>query len=277
MRKPDTWPAVRQILEIHRRYGKDSGPHFAAALTYYAILSVFPLLLLALALAGYVLADAGREDAARLADRLARDVPGLGPLIGRDVEAVIRRRGLAGLIGIAGIVWGGTGGIAATREALGKVFRFDVPINTFVARLHSLGLLVVLGPLALLSVAATGLATNIGSAETPSRWLLSLGGLVVGFALDVALFALVYRVFVPAGVARTRALWPGALFSAAGFTLVKLLGSAYAHYVVQRASMIYGTFAGIIGALVVLNLSATIFLYGAELTAIRLGRRRAAT
>lgn len=276
MKKPDTWPGVRQILDIQRRYGKDSGPHFAAALTFYAILSVFPLLLLALAVAGYVLADAGREDVARLAERLARDVPGLGPLIGRNVESIISRRGTAGLVGIAGIVWGGTGGIAATREALGKVFRFDVPINTFVARLHSLGLLVVLGPLALLSIAATGLATNVGSAGTAARWALSAGGLLAGFAIDVGLFALVYRVFVPRSVAQARDLWPGALFSAAGFTLVKLLGSAYAHYVVQRASVIYGTFAGIIGALVVINLSATIFLYGAELTAIRLERRRAA-
>jgi YihY family inner membrane protein len=264
MRKPETWPFVGGLVRLAQRYGRDECGHYAAALTYYGLLSVFPLMLLALAVAGAVLSHAGHEEILSLIEQLARGIPGLGPLIGRNINAVIRGSGIAAVVGIVGIIWGGTGAIAATRAALARVFGFDKPINTFVIRLRSLGLLFVLGPLLLVSVAATGLATRLS--------LAAAIGVAGGLVVNVGLVWIAYRMFVPRSVAAAKQLLPGAVAGAAAFTVLEVAGSFYTKMVVQHAAAIFGVFAGIIGALVVLNLSATMFLYGAEINAARLER-----
>jgi YihY family inner membrane protein len=260
--KPETWPLVGRFVRLAQRYGRDECGHYAAALTYYGLLSVFPLMLLALSVAGIVLAHAGQREILSLIERLARGIPGLGPLIGKNISAVIRGRGIAAVIGVIGIIWGGTGAIAAARAALARVFRFDKPINTFLIRLRSLGLLFILGPLLLISVAATGLATRLS--------VIAILGVAGGLLVNVGLFWIAYRIFVPTSVAGVRQLLPGAVAGAIAFTVLEVAGSFYTKMVVQHAVAIFGIFAGIIGALVVLNLAATIFLYGAEINATRI-------
>jgi membrane protein len=115
--KPETWPLVGRLVGLAQRYGHDECGHYAAALTYYGLLSVFPLMLLALSVAGVVLSHAGKEEILSLIERLARGIPGLGPLIGKNISAVIRGSGIAAVVGVVGIVWGGTGAIAAARAA----------------------------------------------------------------------------------------------------------------------------------------------------------------
>jgi uncharacterized BrkB/YihY/UPF0761 family membrane protein len=88
--------------------------------------------------------------------------------------------------------------------------------------------------------------------------------------VNVGLVWIAYRMFVPKSVAAAKQLLPGAIAGAAAFTVLEVAGSFYTKMVVQHAVAIFGVFAGIIGALVVLNLSATMFLYGAEINATRM-------
>ncbi len=241
----------------------------AAAISFFAFLSVVPLALLALSVAGFVLNGLGQGEVSRVVDRLARQTPGLGPLLTRNLASLVSARTPAGALGLLGILWGGTGAIGAVRRALASVFRFDVPVNTLRLRLRSLGLFATLGPLALAATAAAGAATNIGAAPAPVRILVTIVGVAVAFLLDFGIAATVYRVFVPADVVSLREHWPGALLCGGGFVALQVLGSAYARHVVSRASLVYGTFAGVVGVLVILNLASRALLYGAELTAIR--------
>jgi uncharacterized BrkB/YihY/UPF0761 family membrane protein len=129
------------------------------------------------------------------------------------------------------------------------------------------GTLAALGTLGLLSLAITGSVTAIEASGVLSV-LLGVGAVVVGLALDFGLFMLAYRLLTHRRGPPYGKLWVGAAFAAVGWTLLKLGGSWYATRVVGGATAVYGTFAAVVGALVLLHLAARVLLYGAEINAV---------
>jgi YihY family inner membrane protein len=263
---------VSVALDVQRRYGRDAGGHLAAALTHYGFLSMFPLILLGLAVVGFILAG---DPAAQAdwADRLSGTVPGLGPLIGRSIDDVVALRGPATLIGVAGLLWTGIGVVEGGAWAVGRVFRAANPSRGFVRdKLWALGTLGSLGVLALVAVALVGI---VGSVEFPGPLgvLAQVGTAVAAFGLDLVLFLAAYRLLVRRGGPDFRRLWPGAALAASGWFLLKLAGTWYATRAVAGATAVYGTFAAVVGVFVLLNLAARVFVYGAELNAVLIERR----
>lgn len=92
----------------------------AAGITYYAFLSLFPLLLVGLSVVGFILAGDARAQA-EWAARLAGSVPGLGPLIGENLDALVSARAATGIAGLAGLLWSGAGIVRASGSALSRV------------------------------------------------------------------------------------------------------------------------------------------------------------
>src|SRR5687768_11004844 len=151
---------VRLVLDINTRYGQDGGGYLAASLTYYGFLSVFPLLLLALAAVGFVLAgdvQAQRE----WAGRLSESIPGLGPLIGDNIQALVDRRTGAGIIGVVGLLWSGTGLTNAAGYSLSRVFRRPEVQGFVQKKVWSIAATVGLGLLALAGVAISGTVAGL--------------------------------------------------------------------------------------------------------------------
>jgi membrane protein len=256
---------ARTAKAVTDRYARDSGGYMSAAIAYYGFLSLFPLLLLGLSVAGFVLA--GRPDLqARAAAEIARAVPGLEGLVGGRLEALIRARAGAGMIGLVSLLWTGTGVAGAARNSLRRIFRQPLPEGIWEDKARLVMKTVGLGILALV---ATALAAATGGLEAGGPVGVALLILVplIAFALDFALFLISYRTLMR-GRARWDRLVPGALFAAAGWTLLKLLGTWYVTRVVGNASAVYGTFATTVGVLVLLYLAARLFLYGAELNAV---------
>ncbi|MEX0834092.1 MAG: YihY/virulence factor BrkB family protein [Actinomycetota bacterium] len=273
MRKPTHWPPVRFVLDVIQRYNDDGGGQLAASVTYYAFLSVLPLVLLAMSAAGFLISRYGEEEQTRLVVRLSGDIPGLGPLIERNLDALIRGRTTIGVIAVVGIIWAGSGGMGAGRFALAKIFRVKDPGGIVAPRLRSLGLLLIIGVLALAAVASAGLATNL-RLEGTTRTVILIAGMAGGFVLDFAAALVAYYFLTPKHPVPVRDLLPGTILAASMFLALKIAGSWYAARVVAGATAIYGTFAGVIGALVLLNLAAQAFLYGAELSALLRDRRK---
>jgi membrane protein len=259
-------PGVKQYLRIQRRFDKDAGGYLAAALSYFFFLSVLPLVLLVMSIAGYALTRVSRPQAVAKIQDVVKELPGIGTVLVHNLNALVDARTWAAVLAVLGIIWTGTGGIAAIRRTLGAVFRFEVPVNSLMLRLRSLGLFLLIGPLVLASTAVVGAGTrNIGS-----RWWLAALGFALGLALDILIAGTLFRVFTPAGIVPTVDHWPGAVFCGVGFVLTQSLGSEYFARVVRHASLFFGAFASVVGVLVIFNLAARIFLSGAELTAIRL-------
>jgi membrane protein len=247
------------------RYADDAGGYLAAAIAYYGFLSLFPLLLLGLSVVGFVLA--GNPGLRReVADGLASAVPGVESLVGRNLEVLIESRAGAGIIGLATLLWTGTGVVGAGRNALLRIFREERIRSGIRLKAWLLGVTVGLG---LLALAATGLATLAAGldARGPFGVLFRVLGVAAAVALDVALFLATYRVLL-----RRRRPWgallPGALFAALAWAVLKVVGTWYAEYSVSSSRSVYGTFAATVGVLVLLYLAGRVFVYGAELNAV---------
>lgn len=261
---------VRIARALSDRYAADSGGYMAAALAYFGFLSLFPLMLLGLSITGFFLA--GRADLqAEVAAGIARAVPGLESLVGGSIDRLIAARASTGIVGLAGLLWTGTGVAGAARNALRRIFRQPLPEGIIEDKVRLVMKTAGLGALALV---ATALASVIGMIEADGPLGVMLLVLVpVGtFALDFALFLVSYRTLMK-GHQPWRNLVPGAVFAAVGWTVLKLVGAWYASRVVTGSTGVYGAFASTVGVLLLLYLAARLFVYGAELNAVLIEER----
>lgn len=254
------------VLTVQKRFGEDGGGNLAASLTYFAFLSLFPLLLVAASIIGFVLADdpAGQ---ARLANKLAGSIPGLGTLLADNVKALVDARGTAGIVGVIGALWSGTGLARASSFALARVSRKPENGNFLQTQLWALGSTIGLGALALVAIGAGAALPAVAFATTAGA-AIGILGVVASFGLDLALFTVCYRVLNRSLSRPITHSWRGALVPALGWTALKYLGSWYAARTVSGSTAAYGAFASVVGVLVILYLVARLFIYGAEINTV---------
>jgi inner membrane protein YhjD len=262
---------VAKVLEVNSRFGADGGGYLAAAITYYAFFSLFPLLLLGASVAGFILAG---DPAAQLelARKLAGSVPGLGPLLGDNLRALVDARGATGVVGVLGALWSGTGLTRAAGYALAKINRTKDPGNYFYTQGWAIGTTVGLG---ILAVGTTALGAAIPAVDVagPGGIALRVAAVVVSFALDLMLFTVAYKVLHRGPSMPVKRIWRGALIPATGWTTLKFAGSWYATRTVKGSTAAFGAFASVVGILVILYLISRLFVFGAELNAILDGKR----
>lgn len=260
-------PVIRSVIAVQQRYGEEGAGLFASAMAYHAFFSLFPLLLVVVAVLGFVLDD--EQTRRDVLGRIAQSVPGLRNLVSESLDAIIDARTATGIVGLAGLIWTGTAVVRAAGAAMTHVFELELEGDNIIKQnLWALGALGVLGTLAAVS---TGL--GVGVTMLPG-WTETLM-LIPAAAVDVGLFLIAYRVLVRGRGPAWRALVPGALLGGIAWGALKVLGSWFAQRTVSGASAVYGTFAGAIAILAVLSLGARIFLYGAVLIDWRIDARDA--
>jgi YihY family inner membrane protein len=257
---------VDVALRVNTRYGEDGGGYLSAALAYFGFLSVFPLILVALSAIGFVLAhDAAAQT--QWVSRIAGSVPGLGSLIGHNIGAVVAKRAGAGVVGLLGLLWSGTALTNAAGYSLSRINRRPEVKDLVRQKLWSVSSTAGLGLVALAGIVAAGTVAGIHA----SGWLsvtAAVAAVCVAYMLDVLLFVVSYHVLSAGSGPPARSLLPGALFAAAGWTLLKVTGAWYASRTVAHASQVYGTFGTVVGVLTLLYLASRLFLYGAELNVV---------
>ena len=270
-------PVVATALRIQERYKHDAADQLAAAIGFFAFLSLVPLLILAVAFAGFVYSEP--EDQARLALALTDAVPGFGATVEAGdpdegvsamISTVVEQRGTVGIIGLVTLLLAGLRVIAAAMAATRVVFRGGVVkgVSGWVRKLLSLP---VLGIVALLAVAGSAL-TGVDLEPVP-RIVTVLGGILLSFGLDLVLFLVAYRVLSTTTSMRWKQLLPGAVLAAVGWSLLKVFGATWVSNQVANANALYGTLGGVIALLLLFYLAGRLYLYGAELSAVLVERR----
>lgn len=253
---------LRLVRAARERFRADDLGTQASAWAYTAYLSLFPLMLLALSVAGYVLAGRTEEELRDLLESL----PGIGPLLERYLEGIVVAREGLGLIALGGVVWAATGLAGRTTAALARIFRTPDP-GLVRRRLRALVSMLALGTLIL---AALILSSLVAGVELPGP--LGLLGRVASLlgvaALELLFFLLSYRLLTPDQGLPIRDHLPGAIAMTVGWNALKLVGGLLVTRVVIRVSALYGTIGAVFGILVFLRVAAVMYLGAAELSAL---------
>lgn len=255
-----------------REFRVDALGDWAAALTYYSVLSIFPALLVLVSLIGL----AGRPTIQGLVDNLGQVAPGsVNEILQTAIQNLQRSQGSAGvlaLVGLAAALWSASGYVAAFMRASNVIY--DVPEGRPVWKTVPIRLGVTVVVMILLAVSAVAVVVTGGLADRVGR-LLGIGPAAVT-AWDVAkwpvllllvslLFALLYWAS-PNARQGFRWVTPGGILAVVVWVAASI---AFALYVANFASYnkTYGSLGGVIVFLVWLWLSNLAILLGAELNA----------
>jgi membrane protein len=262
------------------RWSDDQCYRFGASLSYYAVFSIFPLLLLCITAFGFVM---GRDASVggRVLDYVSKSsVPELRPLLGEtltSMQAHKTARGVGAAVGVVTLFFGASGVFSELEATLNVVWRVRAPKTRSiwqmlleVVRGRALAFVVVLGAgVALLfsllvSTALSALDTTLREVgRGPVAWLLV--ETVVSIGLLTALFAAMYRM-IPRTAVEWRDVFFGALIAAVLFTALKHILAWYLGHIGSYAA--YGAVGGILGLLTWIYLASLILFFGAEVTRV---------
>lgn len=253
----------------------DFAPSMGAALAYYTIFSLAPMLVIVIAIAGFFF---GQEAAQGEIVMQLRDI--VGSTAASAVEGLLKSASepgqgiVAATLGIATLAIGATAVFAELQSALDRIWK--IPPDTkggimglLRKRLLSFGMVMGLGFMLLISLILSAVLAALGKwwSSMLGGWTIVLEALnvSVSFAIVTGLFAMIYK-FMPRASIPWRDVWVGALVTALLFTVGKFAIGLY----LGKASI--ASSFGAAGSLVVLlawvYYSAQIFLLGAEFTRV---------
>ncbi|HZR70130.1 MAG TPA: YihY/virulence factor BrkB family protein [Burkholderiales bacterium] len=285
MRPKETFALVKDSVSA---WSDDRAPTMGAALSYYALFSIAPLLVIAIAIAGLVfgpeavggavfaqLADLMGADAARAIQEMLAHVnkPATGTLatLGSAVVLLLGASSVFGeLQNSLDAIWRAP--VAARDKAWWKLIR---------ARLLSFGMVLAFGFLIMVSLLLSTALAALGKWWGPyfGDYEALAHGLdfLVSFVSITVAFALIYK-FIPRTPVRWHDVWIGAAVTSALFAVGKMAIGLYLGKSSVGSS--FGAFGSLVIVMVWVYYSAQIFLLGAEFTRIyaeRFGSRRGAT
>ena len=256
------------------RYQRTQGDLMAAGVTYFAFLALFPVLLLAASIIGLVLA--GNELLQQELFAAIRDTfPGtIGRTLVRQLRDAIDGAGFIGLVALAGFLYAGLRTMDKLRVGMERIWKghVDEP-DVLRDNVQDLVALVLLGAVGLTSLGLTGAVTQatswvldiFGATDDPGFGLLTqVLGVALAVVVDTVVFLWLLRV-VPSISHPLRLLLPGALFGAAGFEVLKVIGGYYLSLISD--SVTASAFGGAVGLLVWINVVARFSFFTAAWTA----------
>jgi membrane protein len=255
-------------------WSDDYAPSMGAALAYYTMFSIAPLLLIVISIAGLIFG----EEAARgeifgqlqgmMGEEGAAAIQGLLQSASKPATSV-----MATIISVLLLIVGATTVFAELQSDLDRIWRApakDQKSGIFAllrARLLSFGMVLGIGFLLMVSLVASAGVSALGKWWAPAfgAWevLLQIVNFVVSFGLTTAVFAMIYK-FMPRVHIAWRDVWIGATVTAMLFTIGKFLIGLY----IGKSGVAsgFGAAGSMVVVLVWVYYSAQIFLMGAEFT-----------
>jgi len=244
-------------LRLYRRYSELHGNQMASSITLTAFLTLFPLVLVGIAILGFV-----SVNSADVPDRITENLGLTGEaadIVERAITTAEHSRRVASVIGILGLLVTGLGLAGALAYAYNTAWQ--VSGRGIKDRLFQLGWLVGLGVL----VAATFVATT--SLEVVGGRLGQIALLVLGIALNVALFLWTSTVLPNRRVGMKRLL-PAAFVGGLALELLKVVGTLVVPRLVTNASELYGTLGVVFAILAWLLVLGRIVVFVAVLEVV---------
>jgi len=266
-----TWSLFKQAFDA---WTEDYAPSMGAALSYYTLFSIAPLLLIVIGLAGLVFGgDAARGEIFGQLRGLMGDQGAAA--VERLLQAADKPEGgtIATITGTALLLLGAMTVFGELQNALDRIWRAPARKkasgwwNLLRSRLLSFGMILGIAFLLMVSLVMSALLSALGKLWGPAvqGWesLAHLVDVAVSFGIVTVLFALIYK-FIPRVRIRWRDVWVGAAVTAALFAVGKLLIGLYLGK--SSVASAFGAAGSLVVMMVWVYYSAQIFLLGAEFT-----------
>lgn len=264
-----------RLVRAAQRYQEQYGDYYAAAITYFSVLALVPLLMIAFAVAGFVLS--GNEDLLnRLQSSISEAVPSeqLSELVNGIVNEAIQQAGAVGAIGLLAALYSGLGWMTNLREALTAQWGQGPTTLSFLKKAAAdLASLVGLGLAMVVSFAISALGGGVGQAlfslvgienTLAAAVVLRLLTILLSLAASWLVFLWVLARLPRQPVTVRSAVW-GALFAAVGFEVLKQVGVIYIRSL--SGSPAAAAFGPILGLLVFAYLTSRFILFVTAWTA----------
>lgn len=263
-----SYPWVDHLARAKDAFSERYGKHYAAAITYFSVLSLFPMLMVAFAVAGFVLSGK-QATLERLQDSIVTSAPeGLQDFLTAIIKAALSSSAGIGIFGLLVALYSGLAWMTNLRDALTAQWGQEKKPRPFLStKVKDLFSLIGLGAALLVSFGITVVGGYVGSS------LLHLAGLagnpwaeaalraatiVLALVADVVVFVWMLSQ-LPREKVTVRSALNGAIVAAIGFEVLKIGAGYYlARVFVSPAGALFGP---IIGLLVFANLVARFLLF----------------
>ncbi|MFI2562198.1 inner membrane protein YhjD [Nocardia farcinica] len=268
-RRVQARPWLDHLIRAGGQYQRQRGDYFAAGITYFTVLSLFPLLMVAFAIAGFVLA--GNQDLfTELQNKIVENIPGeFGTQVNDLVDQAVESRGTVGVLGLLTGLWTGLGWMANLRAALTEQWEGKHEDgNWFLTKLSDLGALLGLGVALVLSLGLSAVGSSdlgervldgLGLGGVPgARLLLTAVSILLALVASWAVFAWIIA-RLPREPVTLASAAKAALLAALIFEVFKFVASIYLRTVLRSPAG--ATFGSIIGLMVFSYVTYRIILF----------------
>jgi membrane protein len=273
------WCDIRELLsESFSEWNRHKGPRLGAALAFYTLLSLTPLLLIVVSIAGLVF---GRQAAQSQVVWQIRDL--VGPAGAQAIQALLdgarnTTHGiLATVLGLLTLFLGASGVLIELRDALNTIWEVPAAQRTGMQnllgivkeRMFSFAMVLAIGFLLLVSLAVNACISAVGTFSAQafpiSAVILHIANTVLSFIVITGLFAAIYRIMPD-----VRIEWRDVALGAAATSLLFTLGKLLIGLYLGKASFAstYGAAASVVLLIVWVYYSGQIFFLGAEFTKV---------
>jgi membrane protein len=268
----NVWQLLKQTFS---EWSEDKAPQLGASLAFYSALSIAPLLVIALAIAGFFLG----EDAAR--GQIVQELQSLvGPDGGKAIEDMIQSANkpstgiIATVLSVVTLLFGASGVFGQLHDALNTIWEVKPKSGRGVwgfvkDRFLSFTMVMGVGFLLLVSLLITAALASFGlvADRLPEsvQWIAQLTNMVVSFVVITALFAMMFKLLPDVKMAWSD-VWLGAVVTAVLFTAGKFAIGLHLGHSSMASS--YGVAGSFVVLLVWTYYSAQILFFGAELTQV---------
>ena len=264
------WSMLRQTFLL---WNEHEAPRLGAALAFYTILSLAPLIILVIAIIGLIFGDSKAKH------ELVGQAYGIMGRQGADaVKSLIEQAqrpvsgAFASIIGIVTLLFGASGVFSELRSALNEMWNVKPKSEggvweTIKQRFFSFGMVLAVGFLLLVSLLITAalaaLGKFFGEVMPVPEYVLGMINFLISMAGTAVLFALIFR-YLPDTKIDWKDIWIGATVTAMLFTIGKFLIGLYLGKAAVGSA--YGAAGSLVVVIVWVYYSAMIFLFGAQFT-----------
>ncbi len=262
----------RYLNRLRKKTFKDATFILASSIAYYFLFSIFPLMLILIALSGYIIDFMGLK--VTILDFVAEQIPLVYDLTESNIERILSRRVSIGAVGFLFLILASTYVFDSIQFAINKIYRITMPRKFWFQKLYGFLIMILIFIMILLSFGLSVFATNfldsiysqLSINRIAYKTILRTVSIGIGLLFNFAIFAVIYYFGTNAKI-HFKNIYKGAIVSACLWEIAKHVFLFYLNNFANY-ELLYGSVGSIIAFLFWSFITAVIFLLGAQINSL---------